>query len=719
MHSTRALHVADAPVEPVAAAPTTYARVHSTCHGPRSAVTTSGIAIGADAFAGVTGPLLDLIGQGAVLLGPDGAATAVSAVAAPLLRDATGALDVAPGFLDRAGISLSAEEGLSVVSRLRDGRAVETRWRCLADGRVLLALADVTAVRRQHDASAAAIKDYRSLFENTAVGIYRSSLDGRQLRANPAYVRMNGYRTEAEMLDAMRDIAQQWYVDPGRRDEFVRRVHENGVVTDFISEVYRHKTGERMWVSETGWLVRDATGTPLYYEGTIIDASERMRAEAEIAQLAHFDPLTGLANRSLFARELERCLARPDPSLALLYLDLDDFKTINDTLGHPIGDALLRQAAERLVAAVGEQHLVARFGGDEFSVLVRDAPSLERVATLAQAIIAALSAPFYLDDKEAAVGVSVGVALSPEHGSVADEVMRNADIALYQAKAAGRRTFVVFNADMDAAIQERRALETDLRLALGRDELELYYQPIIDVVDGRLRALEALLRWNHPTRGLILPGAFVTLAEEAGLMHVLGEWVIRRACSDLARLPEDVSIAVNLSPVQFRAAGLERIVAGALADHDLDPHRLEIEVTESVLLVDDPLTRSILDGFRALGITLALDDFGIGFSSLSYLQKFTFDKIKVDRSFAMDIDRNATGAALVRTIVALGRDLGISVVAEGVETEQQLAALLREGCRCFQGYYFGRPAPLSDALHDALRRLIELDQIAGGEGEEA
>jgi diguanylate cyclase (GGDEF)-like protein len=472
-----------------------------------------------------------------------------------------------------------------------------------------------------------------------------------------------------------------------------------------------------MWVSETGWLVRDPTGTPLYYEGTIIDASERMRAEAEIAQLAHFDPLTGLANRSLFTRELERCLARPDPSLALLYLDLDDFKTINDTLGHPIGDALLRQAAERLVAAVGEQHLVARFGGDEFSVLVRDAPSPGRVATLAQAIIAALSAPFYLDDKEAAVGVSVGVALSPEHGTVADEVMRNADIALYQAKAAGRRTFVVFDADMDAAIQERRALETDLRLALGRDELELYYQPIIDVVDGRIRCLEGLLRWNHPTRGMILPGAFVTLAEEAGLMHVLGEWVIRRACSDLARLPEDVSIAVNLSPVQFRAAGLERIVAGALSDHDLDPHRLEIEVTESVLLVDDPLTRSILDALRALGITLALDDFGIGFSSLSYLQKFTFDKIKIDRSFATDIDRNATGAALVRTIVALGRDLGIAVVAEGVETEQQLAALLREGCRCFQGYYFGRPAPLSDALHDALRRLIELGDIAGGEAE--
>lgn len=664
------------------------------------------------ALAGELEPLLDLISEAVLLLAADGALAAANPRAGLLLAGATARLvDRAPGFLDRAGVALSADAEAVATSRLGGGRTVEARWRGLGNGRRLVVITDITEARRQLEAAAAAANDYRSLFENTAVGIYRSTLDGRQLRANPAYVRMNGYRTEREMIANMRDIARQWYVLPGRREEFVRRVQEHGVVTDFISEVYRHRTGERMWVSETGWLVRATDGTPLYYEGTIIDATERMRAEAEIAQLAHFDSLTGLANRSLFARELHRCLTRPDPSLAVLYLDLDDFKAINDTLGHPVGDQLLRQAAERIVRAVGPQPLVARFGGDEFSILVREAVDPPRLTALAEAIIAGLSAPFHLDDKEAAVGVSVGIALCPEHGSTADEVMRNADIALYQAKGAGRRTYVVFDARMDEQIQQRRLLERDLRLAFGRDELELHYQPIIDLVDGRIRCLEALVRWNHPQRGQILPGMFISIAEEAGLMHLLGEWVIRRACSDLARLPDDVAIAVNLSPVQFRAEGLERIVAGALADHDLDPRRLQIEITESVLLVDDPLTRATLKGLRELGITLALDDFGIGFSSLSYLQKFTFDKIKIDRSFAADIDRNPTGAALVRTIVMLGRDLGIEVVAEGVETEEQLAALMREGCRCFQGYYFGRPAPLSDALHGALRRLLTLADL--------
>lgn len=683
-----------------------------------SASTTPPPADGGHGFRDILGPMLDLIDEAVLRFDADGALVAGNAAAALLLGGPAGQIvDRAPGCLGRAGIDLAETPESRATSRIAGDRTVEARWRLLPDGDRLVVLTDITETRRQLEAAAAAATDYRSLFENTAVGIYRSSLDGRQLRANPAYVRMNGYRTEAEMIANMRDIARQWYVAPGRREEFVRRVHEHGVVTDFISEVYRHRTGERMWVSETGWLVRGADGTPIYYEGTIIDATERMRAEAEIAQLAHFDALTGLANRSFFAKELHRCLSRPDPSLAVFYLDLDDFKAINDTLGHPVGDQLLRQAAERIVRAVGDQHLVARFGGDEFSILVREALDASEIAAMAQAIIAGLSAPFHLDDKEAAVGVSVGVALCPDHGATADELMRNADVALYQAKGAGRRTCVVFDARMDEQIQHRRVLERDLRLALGREELELHYQPIIDCAEGRIRCLEALVRWNHPQRGQILPGMFISIAEEAGLMHLLGEWVIRRACSDLARLPDDVAIAVNLSPVQFRAEGLERIVAGALADHDLDPRRLQIEITESVLLVDDPLTRATLKGLRKLGITLALDDFGIGFSSLSYLQKFTFDKIKIDRSFAADIDHNPTGAALVRTIVMLGRDLGIEVVAEGVETSDQLAALTREGCRCFQGYYFGRPAPLSEALHGALRRLvalIDLRQSPGG-----
>jgi diguanylate cyclase (GGDEF)-like protein/PAS domain S-box-containing protein len=547
---------------------------------------------------------------------------------------------------------------------------------------------------------------FSSLFENAAVGIYRTTLDGRQLRANPAYVRMNGYGSEAEMLAAMNNIAVDWYVDPDRRSAFVAEIEKNGLVTDFISEVYRHKTRQRMWVSESGWIVRDRNGNPLFYEGSIVDATERMRAEVEIAHLAHFDSLTGLANRTYFARELKAVSALEDGKrCTVLCLDLDNFKDVNDTLGHHAGDQLLMIAANRIRLAAGKDALVVRLGGDEFAILLRGADDAA-VQAIAERVISDLSLPFDLCGKEAVVGVSIGIAHTPDHGNAPGELQRNADIALYRAKAAGRRRAVTFDPAMVREVQERRELETDLRRALMHDEFCLYYQPIVDAATRRTVCMEALIRWNHPTRGLVPPGAFISVAEEAGLMHRLGRWVIRQAIADLAHVPETLGISINLSPVQFRTDGLPELIATALREHRVAPSRLTLEITESVLLVDDPLTRETLEALRNLGVELALDDFGIGFSSLSYLQKFVFDKIKIDRSFASEVHNNPTAGALVRTIATLGRELGILVVAEGIETAEQLQILSQEGCRWFQGYYFSRPAPLAEQMLGELRGLV-------------
>ncbi len=574
-----------------------------------------------------------------------------------------------------------------------NGRYVEFRTIPLPDGSSVRTYTDVTESHERQVALERSKEEYRSLFENSIVGIFRSSLDGRQLRANPALVQLNGYDSEEEMLADVHDIASQWYVDPNRRQEFIDLMAQDGRVSDFVSEVHRCKTREKIWVSEAVWLVRDEEGNPAYYEGMITDASARRAAEKKIAHIALHDMLTNLPNRTLFQESLSLALAenRRGHELALLCLDLDHFKDVNDTMGHDCGDILLRLAARRIARSLPAGGMAARFGGDEFAVLLPNIRGRDYVMHLAREIVTKLSKPFRIRGKRVFVGASIGIAIAPTDGNDAKELLKKADIALYRAKRDGRGTYSCFDEGMTAAIHARREIEQDLRRAIEREEFRLVYQPIIDLENNAPNGYEALVRWEHPTKGLLAPAHFIDVAEESGLIVQIGEIVLRQACSCIIRNHKTASVSVNLSPIQFRNHQLAASVLSALAESRLPASRLVLEITESVLLTDDTRTLEILQQLRALGVRIALDDFGIGHSSLSYLQKFPFDRIKIDKSFVQEAEDGMMNTAIRRAILGLGNDIGIEIVVEGVETEEQRNMLIYEGCRYVQGYFYGRP----------------------------
>jgi diguanylate cyclase (GGDEF)-like protein len=451
----------------------------------------------------------------------------------------------------------------------------------------------------------------------------------------------------------------------------------------------------------SGWMV------------TFDDITMRRRAEQQVVFMARHDALTQLPNRSLFRERIETAVAhaRRATAAAVLYLDLDHFKQVNDTLGHPVGDILLRLVAERLATCVRQLDTVARFGGDEFAVVQVGPERVEDVATLAQRIIDVLSQPYEVSGHHVIIGASLGIAMANADGSDADTLLKNADIALYRAKAEGRGVYRFFAAEMDARLQERRKLELELHSALLNEEFELFYQPQVDLATDRICGFEALLRWNHPTRGLVNPTEFVWLAEETGLIVPLGAWALRQACHEAASWPGDVRLAVNLSPVQFRRHDLIRDVTEALRDSGLSARRLDLEITESVLLTHNAENISILQDLRALGVHISMDDFGTGYSSLSYLRSFPFDKIKIDQSFIRDLPSNKEAAAIVRAITALGNSLGMVTVAEGVERPDQLARLRDEGCSEVQGYLFSTPRPTND-IPALLARFHREPQVA-------
>jgi diguanylate cyclase (GGDEF)-like protein/PAS domain S-box-containing protein len=583
---------------------------------------------------------------------------------------------------------------------LPNGTVIEVRAIKLEDASCVLTYTDVTERREREMKLARAEAEYRSLFENAVTGIYRSSVDGRQLRANPALARLNGYATEAEMLAAVNDTGADWYVEPNRRAEFLAAIDRRGRVDDFISEIYRHRTRERLWVSETAWLVRSSSGEPLYYEGMVVDSSERVRAEARIAYLAHYDALTDLLSRVSFVERVGAALQADAHAnrVAIHCIDLDRFKDVNDTLGHSAGNQLLRIVAERLQDAIRGSGDVARLGGDEFAVLQRNVARPADAEFLAARMVRILSAPYEIDGASVYVGASVGVILAPEHGDDPEELMKSADIALYRAKSEGRSTFRLFDPSMSEAMMRRRALEIDLRSAVALGELEVHLQPIVEIAGGAVRGFEALVRWRHARHGLMSPGEFIPIAEDSGLIVPLGEWVLSEACRKVAVCAGDFVVSVNLSPAQFRGRSVVDSVCRALKASGLPASRLVLEITESVLLMDDELTMCALSELRALGVLVALDDFGTGHSSLSYLQKFRFDAIKIDRSFIGSSAGDAVNAALVRTVISLGRELDIQVIAEGIETEEQRARLHGQGCRLAQGYLFGKPRPADEWL---------------------
>jgi diguanylate cyclase (GGDEF)-like protein len=468
-----------------------------------------------------------------------------------------------------------------------------------------------------------------------------------------------------------------------------------------FSEIAVRAAGEHdvRWWSLSGRPAFDEYGHFLGFRGSGTDLTEMRRSEAEVKRLASYDSLTGLPNRILMRRTLDESLrdvaGRPKRA-ALFMLDLDRFKMVNDTLGHPVGDSLLRQVAERLRRVVQQDGQVGRLGGDEFNVVLPGFSEKNRLTTLALAIIQEVSKPYLIDGSHVSIGASIGIAIAPADGATADALVRNADLALYAAKADGKGVHRFYEPEMHASAKDRRLLEMDLRKVMNESGLHLAYQPVVDAQSEAIVCFEALVRWNHPTRGPISPADFIPVAEEIGLIPQIGEWVLRTACLEAANWPDPVRVAVNISPIQFANPSLPGIVMSALAAAQLPPSRLELEITEGVFLNDDAATDVMFARLKAIGVRFALDDFGTGYSSLGYLKKAPFNKIKIDQSFvrgaAVPGNRNA---AIIRAIVALAESLEMETTAEGAETPDELALIRSLGCSHIQGYIFGRPM-LSD-----------------------
>jgi len=530
--------------------------------------------------------------------------------------------------------------------------------------------------------------------ENMSQGLCMFDADGRILLFNEHYLQMMG-RSDLELEGRLlRDVLHElkasgrWDGDP---DEFVGdlivEAREGRSSTSVVEQLGRSIRIQHQPMRGGGWV------------STFEDITEWQRAQAQIFHMARHDALTNLPNRTLFREQLEQALrlAKRGDKFAVLCLDLDHFKDINDSLGHPIGDALLMEVGRRLSGCVRQGDTVARLGGDEFAIVqLCGTDEANPAVSLASRIVEEIAQPYDIGGHQLVIGVSVGISLAPGDGKNPDELIKKADLALYRAKADGRSTYRFFEAGMDARAQARRLLELDMRAALPRGEFEVHYQPIRDVAAETIVACEALVRWRHPLRGLIPPGNFIPLAEETGLIIQLGEWVLRTACRDAASWPDDVGVAINLSPVQFKNPNLLAHVMSALAQSGLPARRLELEITESVLLQNSEATLATLHALRANGVRISLDDFGTGYSSLSYLRSFPFDKIKIDRSFVEDVTSRDDSLAIVRAVTGLGRSLGIATTAEGVETVAQLDLLRREGCTQVQGYLFSRPCPANE-----------------------
>lgn len=679
--------------------------------------------------------------------------------------------------------------------------------------------------------------NFSSLFDLLPIGAYRSTPEGRQLRANAALVRLNGYSSEAEMLSTVRDISEEWYVEPGRRKEFMRLVQTQSFVSDFISEIYRHKTRERIWVREHAHSVRDASGEIVYYEGTVedieaeraaqqeISVSERRframteraqvitivcdgegivtyasrasltilgfaptellnrcifdllhpedraasehefrlvvaeknlgtetvrrfrhldgswrylaavgsnaladdavrgiiinfrditdarRAEERLTILATIDMLAGLKNRGAFEAsamaELEVVSATPGRCATLYFIDLDRFKLINDSVGHAIGDQVLREIGRRLENTAPERATVGRLGGDEFAMLLPCGDTPSEPDVIAAGIVAALSTPIQIGDMSFTVTASVGVCVFPDHAETFELMLRYADLAMLNAKTTRRDAFRVFHSSLAVVAQDRISLVEELRAALLTDQLEVFYQPQVSLVDAELMGLEALVRWRHPTRGLIAPDSFIAIAEDVGLIGAIGKVVAECAVSDVARWQiaygRPLTLALNVSALQLRDAAFIEQLRDILKRHDFPAHNLELEITEIALVASLDLAPGVLRALHRLGARVVLDDLGVAYSSFAYLKQFQVHGVKLDRGFVLGVPSDGTDSAIIRAILSLARSLKLRVVAEGIEYPEQRAYLIDQGCAEGQGYLFSKPVPWAgiDALFAA------------------
>lgn len=558
---------------------------------------------------------------------------------------------------------------------------------------------DVTERKQADEALREAERRYRSIFENAIEGIYQSTPNDGYLAVNPALARMYGYDSPQQLISTLRDIDHQVYVDPQRRLEFKRLMSKHGVVTNFESRVHR-RNGEIIWISENARAVYNGEGTLLFFEGTVEAITERKLHEAEIQFQATHDALTGLPNRTLLYDRMQRAVLhsqRYGNLTAIAFLDLDQFKFINDSLGHQVGDELLKITAQRLTSCLRESDTVARQGGDEFVLLLTDQPNEEAITHTMQRVLHEVSQPWKANDLEFQITCSIGLTLCPDDGRDAETLLKNADSAMYKAKELGRNNFQYFSAEMNTSVTDRLELLNRLRQAISNEDFVLHYQPKVSLASQKIIGAEALVRWNSAHSGMVSPASFIPLAEETGLIIPLGEWVLRTACRQ-NRAWQDagypaIPISVNLSPRQLARGDIVEVVERILDETGLQAQYLELEITESVMTTDVEKSFALLTRLRALGVKISLDDFGTGYSSLSYLKRFPVDTLKIDQSFVRDIATDQDSAAIVKAIISLGRNLNLTVLAEGIESAEQFRFLLENGCDEGQGYLMSKPIP--------------------------
>jgi diguanylate cyclase (GGDEF)-like protein/PAS domain S-box-containing protein len=572
---------------------------------------------------------------------------------------------------------------------------------------------DITERKRAEEALRQAEEKYRAIFEDAVVGIFQITPEGRPVSINHALARMHGYDSPEQFLAEVSDVVRQIFVNPDQMVEMMQELQQYSVLHGVEVEVYC-KDRTRKWVVANMRAARDSSDDIVLLEGTIEDITDRKVAEERVLFLAYYDALTGLPNRTLLQDRITTALAgarRRKEKLAVLFLDLDRFKTINDSLGHSIGDLLLQEVAARLKGWARGQDTVSRVGGDEFVVVLTSIGQESDAAVAAQRIVSTMSTEFSIRGHSLNITCSIGVSIFPQHGIDGETLIKNADAAMYCAKQNGPNKIQFFTEDLNAQMVERLTLESGLRMALSRNEFFLVYQPQVDIATGRVVGFEALLRWEAPALGLVPPDKFIRIAENCGLIVPIGEWVLRAACLQARKWQDEglpaVRLAVNVSAVQFRQDGFRDLIKDVLRETGLAPEYLELELTESLLLTNADVVFSVLHELNDMGLKLAIDDFGTGYSSLSYLKQFRVDKLKIDRSFIRDIAIDPDDAAITIAIISMAKSLNLKVIAEGVESEEQMSFLRLHDCDEIQGYYFSRPLSVEKAGEELQRNALE------------